>query len=136
VGNQAGPSAADARAQLDNLVFPGFVAATPEPHFTRIDRYLHALQVRVDGWQSHPARERQHMDTISALEEGYDAAIAHYPVGELPADAVEVGWLLEELRVSLFAQSLGTAQSVSAKRVRAAIAALSRTGSGYSGGHG
>ncbi len=136
VGNQAGPSAADARAQLDNLVFPGFVAATPEPHFTRIDRYLHALQVRVDGWQSHPARERQHMDTISALEEGYDAAIAHYPVGELPADAVEVGWLLEELRVSLFAQSLGTAQSVSAKRVRAAIAALSRSGSGYSGGHG
>jgi hypothetical protein len=84
LARQAGPSAADARAQLDNLVFPGFIAATPEPHFTRLDRYLHALQVRLDGWQSHPARERQHLDTISALEEAYEAAIAGYPVGELP----------------------------------------------------
>ena len=47
-----------------------------------------------------------------------------YEVGELPAAAAEVGWLLEELRVSLFAQSLGTAQPVSAKRVRTAIRAL------------
>ena len=136
IDRQPGPSAADVRSQLDNLVFPGFIAATPEPHFTRMDRYLHAIQIRVRGWSANPAREREHLETISALEESYDAAIAGFAVGELPDAAVEVGWLLEELRVSLFAQSLGTAQSVSAKRVRAAIAAVRPSGFGYSGGHG
>lgn len=121
---QSGRSVSDARAQLDNLVFSGFIAATPEPHFTRLDRYLHALHVRVSAWNANPAREQQHLETITALEEAYDAAIASYAVGELPQIAVEAGWLLEELRVSLFAQSLGTAYSVSAKRVRTAIAAL------------
>ncbi|WP_166234477.1 ATP-dependent RNA helicase HrpA [Propioniciclava coleopterorum] len=124
LAGQSGPSVSDARAQLDNLVFAGFIAATPEPHFTRLDRYLHALANRVAAWRDNPAREAQHLETISALEDAYDAAIAGHPVGELPAAASEVGWLLEELRVSLFAQSLGTAQSVSAKRVRTAIAAL------------
>ncbi len=125
LAGQSGPSEDDARAQLDNLVFAGFIAATPEPHFTRLDRYLHALANRIAAWSGNPARERQHLETIAALEDAYEAAIAGYAVGELPTAAAEVGWLLEELRVSLFAQSLGTAQSVSAKRVRAAIAGLS-----------
>ena len=118
-------SVADVRAQLDNLVFPGFVAATPEPHFTGLERYLHAVEVRIAGWRTHPAREAQQLAVISELEDAYAAATASFDVGELPAGAVAAGWLLEELRVSLFAQSLGTAQPVSAKRVRGAIAALS-----------
>ena len=61
---------------------------------------------------------------IAELEDAYEAAIDRYEVGELPPAAAEVGWLLEELRVSLFAQSLGTAQPVSAKRVRTAINSL------------
>ena len=115
---------ADITAQLDNLVFPGFIAATPEPHFTRLERYLRAVGVRLQGWASNPAREAQNLDVIAELEDAYDAAIARFEVGELPPAAVEVGWLLEELRVSLFAQSLGTSQPVSAKRVRSAIAAV------------
>ena len=103
----------------------GFVAATPEPHFTALERYLHAAANRVAAWDTHPARERQGLDTITALEDAYAAATDRFPVGELPAEAAAVGWLLEELRVSLFAQSLGTAQPVSAKRVRSAIDALS-----------
>ncbi|MFT3875008.1 MAG: ATP-dependent RNA helicase HrpA [Propioniciclava sp.] len=119
-----GDSKADLSAQLDNLIFPGFIAATPEPHFTRLERYLHAAEVRLHGWAANPAREAQNLDVIADLEDAYDAAIARYEVGELPDAAVEVGWLLEELRVSLFAQSLGTAQPVSAKRVRTALAGL------------
>lgn len=117
-------SAADVRAQLDDLVYPGFVAATPQPHFTALERYLRAAERRIMSWDSSPAREAQGLLVITELDDAYAAATSAFPPGELPADAVAVGWLLEELRVSLFAQSLGTAQPVSAKRVRAAINAL------------
>ncbi len=61
---------------------------------------------------------------IEQLEDEYAALCARYPAGPLPRDVTEVGWLLEELRVSLFAQSLGTAAPVSAKRVRTAMASV------------
>ncbi|WP_040160926.1 ATP-dependent RNA helicase HrpA [Nigerium massiliense] len=115
----------DIRAQLDNLVFPGFVSATPEPHLAGVERYVHAVEIRLAGLAANPARDRQNLDIIADLEDAYADAIERYDVGELPPEAQEVGWQLEELRVSLFAQSLGTARPVSAKRVRAAIAKLS-----------
>jgi len=121
----ASASSDDVRAQLDNLLFAGFVAATPEPHFGALDRYLHAVEKRIASWDASPARERQGLEVIGELEDAYASATSRYPVGELPEEAAAVGWLLEELRVSLFAQSLGTAQPVSAKRVRTAIDALS-----------
>ncbi|MDN5569895.1 MAG: ATP-dependent RNA helicase HrpA [Propionibacteriaceae bacterium] len=114
----------DVTAQLDNLIFDGFVAATPDPHFGRLERYLHAIELRLAGRRSNLAREEQGLDVITDLEDAYGRIVARYPVGELPPAASDVGWLLEELRVSLFAQSLGTAQPVSAKRVRTALAAL------------
>ena len=119
-----GPSSADAAAQVADLVFDGFIAATPEPHYGRLERYLRAVEVRVGAWTTHPAREAQGLEVIAALEDAYGATVARYDVGELPRAAVEAGWLLEELRVSLFAQQLGTAVPVSAKRVRTALAAL------------
>ena len=84
------------------------------------------VDVRLKGWTANPARELQNLSVIAELEDAYAAAVAVHEVGELPTAAVEAGWLLEELRVSLFAQSLGTSQSVSAKRVRTAIAGLAR----------
>lgn len=119
----AGDTRDDVAAQLDNLVFVGFVAATPEPHFGRLERYLHAVEVRLAGVRTHPAREERNLDVIAEVEDAYGRVLQRYPVGELPPAVVEVGWLLEELRVSLFAQSLGTAVPVSAKRVRSALAA-------------
>ena len=117
-------SVADARVQLADLVFPGFISATPEPHFSAIERYLHALDVRARAWQTNPARDATQLQVIAELDDAYAAATARYDAGELPDAAAAVGWLLEELRVSLFAQSLRTSQSVSPKRVRAAISAL------------
>ncbi|WP_342373444.1 ATP-dependent RNA helicase HrpA [Propioniciclava soli] len=120
-----GDTRADVTAQLDNLVFDGFIAATPEPHFGRLERYLHAVVVRLGSRATHPAREQQGLDVITELEDAYGRVLERHPVGELPPAVADAGWLLEELRVSLFAQSLGTAAPVSAKRVRSALAALS-----------
>ena len=65
---------------------------------------------------------------IEQLEDDYARLCARYPAGPLPADVAEVGWLMEELRVSLFAQSLGTAAPVSAKRVRTAMNSVAPPG--------
>ena len=116
----------DVREQVANLVYPGFVLATPDPWFERLSRYLHAATMRLVAYGMNPARERQSADVIADLEDEYAALVGTVPEGPLPADVAGVGWLLEELRVSLFAQQLRTAEPVSAKRVRQAMAACRR----------
>ena len=64
------------------------------------------------------------MAEIVALEDRYRAVLARQPRGRVPADVVEAGWLLEELRVGTFAQSIRTARPVSAQRVAKVLAAL------------
>jgi len=112
----------DVREQVANLVYPGFVLATPDPWFERLSRYLHAAEMRLVAYGSNPARERQPAEVIAELEDEYAALVATVPEGPLPPAVAGVGWLLEELRVSLFAQQLRTAEPVSAKRVRQAMA--------------
>jgi ATP-dependent helicase HrpA len=113
----------DVREQVANLVYAGFVLATPDPWFDRLSRYLHAAHQRLVAFSTNPARERQSAGIIAELEDEYAALVASVPDGPLPAGVAGVGWLLEELRVSLFAQQLRTAEPVSAKRVRTAMAA-------------
>ena len=68
------------------------------------------------------ARDGQALMVIQKLEDDYDAALDRVPQGaRLPATLAEVKWMLEEMRISLFAQELGTAYSVSEKRIRKAI---------------
>ena len=117
-------AADDIAEQLANLVFEGFVAATPEPHFGRLPRYLKAARQRVTTLRTNPARDAVNAALIEELEGEYAALCRAVPPGPLPAPVAEVGWLLEELRVSLFAQTLGTAAPVSAKRVRTAMAQI------------
>ena len=59
---------------------------------------------------------------IADLEDEYAELCARFPSGPLPQRVADIGWLLEELRIGLFAQALGTAVPVSAKRVRSALA--------------
>ena len=115
---------ADVTEQLKGLVHLGFVAATPDPHWQRLPRYLHAIELRLAASRANPVRDRVNADIVDALEDDYAALCARYPAGPLPSDVADVGWLLEELRVSLFAQSLGTAAPVSSKRVRTAMASV------------
>ncbi len=118
---------ADVRAQLDGLVRPGFVADTGLEHLPHLRRYLRAIVVRLEKAAENPRRDAGHMEAIDAVEAAYaDLLEALPPLRRRGQDVVDIGWMIEELRVSLFAQALGTAHSVSAKKVRAAIAAVPR----------
>lgn len=108
--------------QRDNLVFKGFLAATGEPWFSQVAKYLHAIELRLSSRRGNVRRDDDALRTIWPLEREYAELVARLPAGPLPDEVAEVGWLLEELRVSLFAQSLGTVRPVSAKRVRTALA--------------
>ena len=111
----------DVAEQLDGLVYSGFVSATPARAWQRLPTYLRAVRRRLEAATTNPRHETEGLAAISELEDEYAAACARFPSGPLPAPLAEVGWLLEELRVSLFAQSLGTAVPVSAKRFRQAL---------------
>lgn len=117
-------TAADVGEQVANLVFPGFVAATPASAWRRLPVYLAAVLRRLETCRSQPGREEANLELIGELEAEYAELCDRYPAGPLPTPVADIGWLLEELRISLFAQQLGTAVPISAKRVRAAMAAL------------
>lgn len=116
-------SAEDIREQLDGLLYRGFIAATPPTAWRRLPVYLRAIRRRIDAAVTNPRQEQLGLATISELEDEYAQLCANCPSGPLPPSVDEIGWLLEELRISLFAQALGTAVPVSAKRIRAAISA-------------
>ncbi len=118
-------TAADVREQVANLVFAGFVAATPVSAWRRLPVYLSAVVRRLETCRSQPSRELANLELIGELEAEYAQLCDRYPAGPLPTPVADIGWLLEELRISLFAQQLGTAVPISAKRVRAAMAAIS-----------
>ncbi len=112
---------ADVRAQVDSLVGPGFVAATGEAHLGDLDRYLRAVLVRLDRAPTN-ARE----DVLQASIDRVETAFADLlEAGADPGTDVvrDLARQVEELRVGLFAQSLGTPRPVSEKRVLAAIRA-------------
>ncbi|WP_338751581.1 ATP-dependent RNA helicase HrpA [Janibacter alittae] len=116
---------ADARAQLDGLVRPDFIADTGVARLPDLRRYLRGILVRLERAAENPRRDAGHREAIDSVESAYaDLLEALTPLRRRAQDVVDIGWMIEELRVSLFAQSLGTAYSVSAKRVRAAIAAV------------
>jgi ATP-dependent helicase HrpA len=116
---------ADMRSQLGDLVYPGFVAATGLARLPDLARYLEAIRVRLGKRRDRPDRDRELMATVRSLEDAYAEAVeALPPARRSDDDVVEARWLLEELRVSLFAQTLGTPTAVSPQRLARAIAAL------------
>ncbi len=120
------PAVEDMRAQMRTLVRPGFVAASGLARLRDLGRYLEAVRVRLDKLGDRPARDRELMATARAAEGQYAETVAALPRARRgDPDVVEARWLLEELRVSFFAQVLGTARPVSVQRVRKALADLS-----------
>ncbi|ADU48011.1 ATP-dependent RNA helicase HrpA [Intrasporangium calvum] len=119
------PMLADVRAQVSELIRPGFVAATGLGRLRDLDRYLRAVEHRLDKGPADPARDAQALDQVDLVEGRYaDLLEALRPSQQESAEVLEVAWMIEELRVSLFAQALGTAYSVSPQRVLKAIARL------------
>jgi ATP-dependent helicase HrpA len=119
------PAIADMRSQLSRLVFPGFVAASGLTRLQNLARYIEAARLRLDKLRERPDRDRNLMARARALEAAYDDLLASLPPSKrADASVVEARWMLEELRVSLFAQTLGTAHPVSEQRVTRALASL------------
>jgi len=121
----------DVKAQMENLVYPGFVAKTGYDQLVHLPRYLKAAQVRLTKLGPNLHRDNQLMLTVQDLEDSYDNAVKSLPAGTIVPDALRrVNWMIEELRVSFFAQELGTAYTVSEKRIakaqREALDAIKR----------
>jgi ATP-dependent helicase HrpA len=119
LGDEAREEARNAiRAQLERLITPYFLSRTPAEWRGHLPRYLKAAQQR---WERVGQRrgkdaelEREVRDATARLERWLETLPSGWP---WPPAVVRYRWLLEELRVSLFAQTLGTAAPVSAKRL-------------------
>ena len=116
----------DVRDQLARLVADGFVARAGAARLTHLVRYLRAAEHRLTRAVTDPQRDQGLAWQVRELEDAYReaqaAARTAAPDPTRDARLADVAWMLEELRVSLFAQQLGTAHPVSAKRIRTALA--------------
>jgi ATP-dependent helicase HrpA len=109
---------ADIRQQLERLLAPGWLARTPWERLQHLPRYLKAAALRLDKLRADPARDARLAAELAALEQPYRRQLhAKARLGGGSAELEQFGWLLEELRVSLFAQQLKTPVPVSAKRL-------------------
>jgi ATP-dependent helicase HrpA len=116
---------ADIRAQLDRLLPKGFVAATGAAHLADLTRYLTAIGRRLERLPRDAAGDRDRMQRVHAVEDSYDELLQSLsPARAVAEDVSDIGWMIEELRVSLWAQQLGTARPVSEQRIYRAIDAI------------
>jgi len=117
------PAMVDIRAQLSGLVYPGFVTTTGRSRLVDVQRYLRAIERRLDALVSRPDRDRSLMTEVHEVAHEYEQWRASLPPARRDDAAVtDVRWMIEELRVSLFAQTVGTPVPVSDKRIRRAMA--------------
>jgi ATP-dependent helicase HrpA len=115
----------DMRAQLSGLIYPGFVTATGYRRLPHLTRYLRGIERRLDKLPENPARDAANMVVAQRAEQAFRQAVDGLPAGRRDApDVTEVRWMLEELRVSLFAQTLGTQVPVSENRILRALGRL------------
>jgi ATP-dependent helicase HrpA len=116
---------ADLRAQLDGLIFAGFVTATGYRKLPDLARYLRGMERRLSKLPESPARDALNMEVVQRAGQACRQAVAELPPARRNDDDVrEIRWMLQELRVSLFAQGLGTPSPVSETRIMAAIRRL------------
>ncbi len=114
---KTGPEAtADAQQQLQKLMPKRFLAVTPWPQLQHFARYLKAITLRLDKLRADPARDATRMTELRPQEQRYWRLVAERK-GAVDDRMLEFRWLLEELRVSFFAQELRTPQPVSVKRL-------------------
>ena len=114
----------DIAGQIARLVPKRFIAVTPWAQLAHLPRYLKAVVMRLDKLRADPARDAQRLAELRPIEQRHTRHLAERK-GVPDARLDEFRWLLEELRVSLFAQELRTPQPVSVKRLEKAWAQLS-----------
>jgi ATP-dependent helicase HrpA len=115
----------DMSAQLAGLIYPGFIAETGATRLPDLVRYLRGILRRLDKLGSDQARDAERMATVRRVVADYDAVRRELPAAaRARAEVVSIRWQIEELRISLFAQVLGTPGPVSEKRIRATLDSL------------
>ncbi|WP_405492368.1 ATP-dependent RNA helicase HrpA [Nocardia sp. NBC_00511] len=115
-------AADDVAHQLRDLVFPGFISEWGSTRLREVPRYLEAAHVRLEALPAAANRDRAGMAELDRVHAAYDRLVANLPEGRRGSrEVVEIWWMIEELRVSLFAQQLGTPYPISAKRIEKAI---------------
>lgn len=114
-----GRVAQEVKAIRERLVYPGFLARTPWDRLEHLPRYLRGCVLRLQKYRANAERDAKHAATVHALWANYEArAKADRDAGRRDPKLEEFRWLVEELRVSLFAQELRTPLPVSAKRLQ------------------
>ena len=110
----------DIQEQLQHLIYPGFISQTPSEWLVHLPRYLKAIELRLDKLRYAPDKDRQRLGEIARLWQEYKHRIAHNSErGIIDPELQQFRWMLEELRVSQFAQELKTTVPVSVKRLEA-----------------
>ncbi|MFF2074923.1 ATP-dependent RNA helicase HrpA [Kitasatospora sp. NPDC058162] len=118
----------DVRLHLASLVHPGFVTATGWQRLPDLKRYLLAVDRRLEALPNHPQRDAQQLLKVQQVQQAYGELLAAVPAGQQPSAEVRaIRWMIEELRVSFFAQGLGTPSPVSEKRITKAMEAARAT---------
>ncbi len=120
------PSVEDARRHLRRLVRPGVIVEVGAARLADLARYLTALDHRLERLPRQALRDRAHLDVVVELEAEADALLDAVGPARFGVEHVAVRRMLEELRVSLFAESVGAVGPVSERRVRTALADLRR----------
>ncbi|MFC9549446.1 ATP-dependent RNA helicase HrpA [Rhodococcus sp. NPDC056960] len=117
-----GEAADDVREQRQSLLFPGFVADIGATRLRELPRYLTAAVTRLEAFPGSALRDQKGMDTLDRVYADYERMLAALPEERHNSPEVDaIHWMIEELRVSLFAQTLGTPVPVSEKRVTSAM---------------
>jgi ATP-dependent helicase HrpA len=115
---------ADIKTQLDSLLFKGFVTGHGAAKLDDLKRYLTALQKRLEKLPADPQRDRLQMLEYQKAFDAYQQLLGKFSGKPLPAEVMAIRWMLEELKVSLFAQQLGTPYPISSKRIIQAVQEL------------
>jgi ATP-dependent helicase HrpA len=121
--------AGEIRAQRDALVYPGFLEASPWESLHHVPRYLQAMLRRIQRYGQNPERDARHASQVNAWWSRYrERRAADGRTGRVSSRLAAFRWLIEELRVSLFAQELRTPIPVSFKRLEKAWHDIDRDG--------
>ncbi|AKH65332.1 ATP-dependent helicase HrpA [Photorhabdus thracensis] len=108
----------DIKAQLSGLVFKGFVTANSWKRLPDVLRYLHGIDRRLEKLAIDPHRDRTQMGRVENVQQQWQQWLAKLSLQQKQLPEVqEIRWMIEELRISLFAQQLGTPYPVSDKRI-------------------
>ncbi|TDB54590.1 ATP-dependent RNA helicase HrpA [Photorhabdus khanii subsp. guanajuatensis] len=108
----------DIKAQLSGLVFRGFVTANSWKRLPDVLRYLHGIDRRLEKLAIDPHRDRTQMGRVENVQQQWQQWLAKLSLHQKQLPEVqEIRWMIEELRISLFAQQLGTPYPISDKRI-------------------